>query len=51
MGDEYVSVEHLFLCTDLKYPSPGDEGDLRGIWHYQRTLSAGTFHRAWAISV
>ena len=21
MGDEYVSVEHLFLSTDLKYPN------------------------------
>ena len=33
MGDEYVSVEHLFLAL-LRYPSPEHEETVSGIWHH-----------------
>ena len=36
MGDEYVSVEHLFQ---------GDRRDLEGIRHHQRTFPAGIVYR------
>ena len=46
MGDEYVSVEHLFLALAEISKSQHEE-NLERIRHYQRTLPAGTFHSAW----
>ena len=37
MGDEYVSVEHLFLSIADTAKSE-HEKDLQRIWHYQRTF-------------
>ena len=36
MGDEYVSVEHLFLAM-IKYPNK----EIKEIWHYQREVLTG----------
>ena len=54
MGDEYVSVEPLFLAM-LRHPSPSvvhaaaagpdDKGDVPSVRHYQRDVFAGPFHR------
>lgn len=44
MGDEYVSVEHLFLAM-IKNPQQGDRRDLEGIRHHQRTFPAGIVYR------
>ena len=44
MGDEYVSVEHLFLAM-IKNPNKGDRRDLEGIRHHQRTFPAGIVYR------
>ena len=49
MGDEYVSVEHLFLSM-IKIQI-GDQETVSGVRHYKRTFSAGTFHGTRAISV
>ena len=35
MGDEYVSVEHLFLCHDQVSES-GNEESVQGVRHHQR---------------
>ena len=43
MGDEYVSVEHLFHDPSSQQ---GDQGHLERVRHHQRTVSAGAFHRA-----
>lgn len=42
MGDEYVSVEHLFLSM-IKIQVRRSKA-FPGVWHYKRTFSAGTFH-------
>ena len=44
MGDEYVSVEHLFL-VHAAAAGPDDEGDVPSVRHYQRDVLAGPFHR------
>ena len=43
MGDEYVSVEHLFLAMIKN--QQGDRRDLEGIRHHQRTFPAGIVYR------
>lgn len=45
MGDEYVSVEHLFLAM-LKNPSPSMKKLFQGVRHHKRTFPAGIKHRA-----
>ena len=45
MGDEYVSVEHLFLAM-LKTPKPVHEKTVSGVRHHKRTFPAGIKHRA-----
>ena len=49
MGDEYVSVEHLFLAM-LKYAGRDDEEYLQGVWNQSRWIFTGTFHCAAGIS-
>ncbi len=44
MGDEYVSVEHLFLSM-LRQPRPDDKGAVPSVRHYQRDVFAGPVHR------
>ena len=44
MGDEYVSVEHLFLAM-LK-PKPVHEKTVSGVRHHKRAFPAGIKHRA-----
>ena len=41
MGDEYVSVEHLFLSL-LKNASPSMRKIFGRIWNYKRTVPAGS---------
>ena len=40
MGDEYVSVEHLFLAL-IKYPNKALKEIFKEYGHYQRTVFAG----------
>ena len=44
MGDEYVSVEHLFLSI-LKQPNRAVKELFKALQYYQRGLPPGTFHR------
>ena len=38
MGDEYVSVEHLFLSL-LRYPNAGIQRSVQKLWHHRETVS------------
>ena len=44
MGDEYVSVEHLFLAM-IRTSQQGDCRDLEGIRHHKRAFFTGSVYR------
>ena len=43
MGDEYVSVEHLFLSL-LRYPNAGIQRSVQELWHHERPFPSGSLH-------
>lgn len=43
MGDEYVSVEHLFLCL-LKYPNKAMKELIKGVRSHKRQIPHSAFY-------
>ena len=46
MGDEYVSVEHLFLAL-IKYPNKEVKDLFKDVRYHQGAVFAGAFHGPW----